>query len=68
MKTKILQRIQTEITEKKIKKQRIQTEITQIKMKKIQKQRIQTQITHIKMKKKIHHMSHKEVNIGQMQS
>ena len=33
MKTKILQRIQTEITEKKIKKQRIQTEITQIKMK-----------------------------------
>ena len=32
MKTKILQRIQTEITEKKIKKQRIQTEITQIKM------------------------------------
>ena len=33
MKTKILQRIQTEITEKKFKKQRIQTEITQIKMK-----------------------------------
>ena len=33
MKTKILQRIQTEIIEKKIKKQRIQTEITQIKMK-----------------------------------